>query len=146
MVLVRLTEPQVAEYWHILKFAIGSALPPIAGESPEKMNNILKALLLNKMQCWIVTKNDEESIFRVVVTTVIVHDNVTETNSLLLYSIYAFRMITQEDLDAIDSALTAYGKVNKCNRMIAYSKEPHVLELLHRQGFGEDWHFSTRDF
>ena len=44
--LVRFFPHQVAEHWELLGEGIRAGLPPIAGESDEKMNNVLKNILL----------------------------------------------------------------------------------------------------
>jgi hypothetical protein len=135
--LIRLLSEQISNHWPIIKAAITESLPPIAGESSEKMNRILENLLCDKMQCWVGCKVDanKQEIEGVAVTT-ISYDFCSDTRSLLIYCLYGYQKIEKQTwLDGLGT-LTSYARSKGCIRIIAYSNLDYIIGLA--AGLGAD--------
>jgi len=132
--LVRFFPHQVAEHWEsILKEAIRAGLPPIAGESDEKMNNVLKNILIGNLQCW-VSYLPESNIPNGVVCTKIAVDDISETRSLLIYCLSSFDKTMQETWESGIETLCKFGAGNGCEMGYAYSNVPGILNIARRLG------------
>jgi len=135
--LVKLTADQIANMWDVLKFGIENSLPPIAGEGPDKINNIFEALLSGGYDCWISFQRDEEErklkLESMVVTTITL-DNASKTKNFLIYTMYGFRPISDEEWRKGFLVLAKYAKAKNCNRVVAYSSEPRILDIVQKTG------------
>lgn len=120
--VIRLLPEQIAHRWKLIKYAIANSLPPIAGESHEKMNNILLSLLTGEMQCWV---RIEDRIDLIIITKVI-EDDSSETKSLLLYCMFGFGTGNKGMWRELYDTLQKYGASRGCDRAIAYTDVPEV--------------------
>ena len=145
MVLVRLIDQQIADHWDVIKFAMKESLPPTAEDTEEIYNNLLQALLLGKMQCWTPMEGAELKQFRTLITTHLVDDSLSQTKNLILYTAYAFVPISDEDGVAIYKGLAAFGKANKCNRVIGLTNNIRMAQWLTKHGMKEEWRYFTFD-
>ena len=145
MHLVRLLDQQIADAWPVIKYAVEQSVPPIAGESPEKMNNVLESLLLGKLQCWVTADSPEIKQFRTVLTTRINTDDTTGTKTLLIFSMFSFVPQSSEDIDQVHKTLVAFAKGNGCNRMLAYTQDENVLSIGRKYGMTTEWTMLTLD-
>ena len=133
--LTRLLPDQVSNLWSIIKYAVEESLPPIAGESPNKMNNILTALLCSKAQCWMsYTKSGEGNKFEGLVITEITHDDISDTKSLLIYCLYGFEEISKSSWTGGMKALVKFAASRGCSNITAYSEVPSIISLVERLG------------
>lgn len=142
--LLRLLPEQVARYWDIIKPGIEKALPPVAGESADKMNNILGAILGGGMVCWLIYRKLEEGIevTGFMVTTIAV-DSCTITNSLLIYVIFAAkgRSIGGDGWAEGYEALSKYGKSVGCSRITGYTDVDYVCKIAEKLGGESKYRF-----
>jgi hypothetical protein len=128
--LLRLLPDQVARYWEdVFKGPIASTLPPIVGESPDKMNNVLESFLIGKLVMWLTySKVEEKVVVSGFVVTQIVVDVPTETRAVLLYSVYSPDGTSDQEWMEGFAAVSEYGRAHGCTRMTAYSNNPRVFE------------------
>lgn len=145
MYLIKLLEDQVAQYWEVIKYAIRQSLPPITYDSDEKLNNLLEALLLGKLQCWVVSANPEDVKTEALITTRISEDEVSRTRSLLIYTLFSFKPLSEEVVNALRDGLLRYAKANKCSRVIAYTKDANVLSIATKYGMTSSYTFLSFD-
>ncbi len=145
MYLIKLLPEQIAEHWEMLRYAISESLPPIASETPEKMNNILRHLLMGGLQCWITSEKEVPEYIRAVVTTRFATDDITQTKTLLIYSLYSFAPLSEADTDAMYKPLTQYAKANGCNRVIAYAIDDNVVGIAEKYGMVPRYQLLTLD-
>ena len=143
--LVKLTADQIANMWDILKFGIENSLPPISGEGPDKINKIFEALLSGGYDCWVRLsarrrRKANLNLESMVVTT-ITTDHASDTNNFLIYTMYGFRPISDEEWLEGYMTLAKYAKAKGCNRMIAYSNEPRVLDIVDKIGGDRSYSF-----
>lgn len=142
--LLKLLPGQITDYWDVVKEAIERALPPIIGEGPNKMHNILEDLITGEVQCWAAFRPKPEGPEMVaIVLTTVVGDRRTETRSLLLYAICSFKKTQGSDWIEGFDALGKYAKKMNCVRFIAYTKEDNLIELAKKFGGNTDYHFIT---
>lgn len=139
--LVSLLPNQVTAHWEEISHSIESALPPIANEN-EKMSNILSAILLGKIVCWVSIRNEK---INAVVTTRILDDDVTEVKSLLVYTI--FTMDGANEIDWIEGfeTLKKYAKSKGCSRVIGYSEFDSIVARMKSLGADVRYRFISFD-
>jgi hypothetical protein len=132
--LVQLLSEQVAEYWNIIKYAVEGSLPPIANEAYDKMNRILEALLTDQMQCWVSYREEESGrVLEGILITTITGDFCSDIKSLLVYSLYGFNATEQAWAEGF-STISKWAKSKGCNRIIAYTDVPRIIEIIQQLG------------
>lgn len=135
--LIRLYPDQICERWEVIGFAIENALPPDVTNDPESMNNILLALMEEKLRCWVYY--DREKI-RAIVTTQIIEDVASKQKRLLLYTAYAFDKLESSDWISGLEALRKYARSKDCLSIVAYTKLEYMAKLARDIG-GKAEHF-----
>lgn len=143
--LLRLLPDQIAGWWDELKPAIEVSLPPIVGDSEGRMNNILSAMLVGGIDCWISYRKNEEGVeVTGIVTTTIVVDNISGTRSLLIYSIYSPQGDLGQDgwAEGYD-ALSKYAKVVNCENLSAYTALDYICKVVETLGGNTDFRYVT---
>ena len=140
--LTKLLPEQVTRYWDILRPAIEESLPPVAGETPDKMNRILAALIGGSLHCWVSSQiKDERRILEGVMVTRILHDDVSETKSLLIYCLYGYDIISGNGWKSGFAALAKWAKSIGCSRIVAYSDVPRILDIVEKLGGDTRYHY-----
>ena len=139
--LVKLMPDQVARWWEVIQPAVEASLPPIAGSIKERRSKILSSLLSGRMHCWAVCTKDKsgkETIVKGIGTTTFVLDECSGAKSLLIYS--AFANVKTEAEDWVDgfNTLTNFAKENKCDKIVAYTKNEKILHNAKQAG-GDVW-------
>ncbi len=133
--LTKLMPEQISAFWNIIKYAIEESLPPIVGESPDKMNKILAALLCGKAQCWAsYDKTEKENRFEGIVITNIVEDSISDTKNFLIYCLYGYENVDKKNWLNGFKSLVKYATARGCSRIIGYSDVPLILRLVKRLG------------
>ena len=90
--LIKLLPAQISKYWNLIGHAIEVAAPPTAHCSPGRMNNILQALLEDRMQGWLAVEqatNGNEKAVGVVVTTV-TEETCSGLKNFLVYAVFSY--------------------------------------------------------
>ncbi len=136
--LVSLLPSQISERWDELEYAIEAALPPIAGEGSDKMNNILESLLASQMICWVSMRDNQ---VRGVITTKILFDDVTMVRSLLIYSIFAMDHSNDSDWLEGFQTIKKYARSKDCSRIIGYTEFDSVIKKAQIMGAETKYRF-----
>ena len=133
--LVKLLPEQISKFWDVIKYAIEQSVPPIAGEHPNKMNNILMAALEGSIDIWASYRKDKNvNKFEAIVVTEILYDVPTRTRNLLIYCVYGYSDIGEKSwIDGV-RAIAKYAASKRCNRMVAYTEVPYIVDLVSRLG------------
>ena len=137
--LIRLTPEQIASNWQFLKTCIVQDAP-LQRLNPHQDNNMLTALLMDDMQCWVEAGMREEhgetkTDIQVVVITQIVEDSLSDVKSLLIYSLYglngpfAFNAWKQGIL-----ILVRFARSCGCTRLMAYTGNESIITFVNRLG------------
>lgn len=133
--LVKLIPDQIAKFWDIIKYAVEQSIPPIVGESPNKMNNILMEALEGSVDVWAsYTKDERGNRFEAIVLTEILYDRPSRTKNLLIYCIYGYEDVDGQSWVKGLSSLTKYAASKGCNQIVAYTDIPHVVEIADKLG------------
>ena len=133
--LTKLLPNQISEFWDIIKYAIEQSLPPIAGEGPDKMNNILTSLISGMAECWAsYTINGDQRRFEGIVITKILYDDVSDTKNLLIYCLYGYENVDRSSWTSGFKSLVKYASSRNCHRIIAYTDVPGLVETAKRLG------------
>ena len=130
--LIKLLPDQVSNNWDTIGYAIENSLPPIAGESDEKMNNILMALLDGRMDCWVSLNGDGR--INGVVSTAVMYDDLSGVRSLLLYSIYAFGWAGEDTWAEGFETLKKYAKGKDCSNITGYTEFDSLIRRAKDMG------------
>lgn len=141
--LLLLLPQQVSERWDVIKLAIEGALPPTELSSPDVMNKILMDLLNGKMQCWAsYQKESGKTILDGIVVTEI-EESRGGLKSLLIYSVYSFKQVSEESwLEGIE-ALRKFAKASGCSRVTAYTSVDYMVDMAEKLGGNADWRLCT---
>ncbi len=133
--LTKLLPDQISAFWDIIKYAIEESLPPIAGEGPEKMNNILSALLSSKAECWAsYIVGEDQRRFEGIVITKIQYDDISRTKNLLMYCVYGYEDVDKGSWTSGLKTLVKYASSKGCHRIVAYTDIPYMIELTKKLG------------
>ena len=142
--LLRMLPEQVARYWDSIKTNIETALPPIAGDNKERLNNILASILAGRIVCWFSFRKLEDNKIQPtgLVTTQVIVDEATLTKSLLIYTLHSPDDSLGEDgwREGYE-ALKEYGRSVGCDRVTAYSDDPRIIAMTERFGGNADYRF-----
>lgn len=127
--IVQLTCDQVAENWDSIKPCIAEALPPVVDANNEFVTeNVLEAILVEKMQCWLSYREVDGGIEIVgFATTTILWDECSRTSSLLLYTLFGIKPLVAQDWVEAWSAIQKYAIAKKCTRIVAYSQNDEII-------------------
>ncbi len=133
--LVKLLPDQVSEHWDEIRLAIEKALPPIMLKSDRAMVNILKSILSDYMQCWVMWVNkDSEAEIRAILTTTIEIDRVCEMKYLLIYSFYTIKPLLPELAVSTIDTLKKFARGRGCQKLVAYTNIPRMEQLWESLG------------
>lgn len=133
--LTKLMPDQISKFWNVIKYAIEDSLPPTVGESPDKMNKILAALLIGKAQCWAsYVKGGEENKFEGLVITKILYDDVSDTRNFLIYCLYGYEIVSKSSWVSGLETLVKFAIDRDCSQIIGYSDVPMIIDLVNKLG------------
>jgi len=137
---VSLTPDQISRNWPIIKECTEDSLPPIHGESPNLLNNILQALLDSRMICWISYqyKEDGSPLIDGLGITRLDKDPLTGINQCLIYTLYAFEWSNEESWSKAFITFLKYLKEKNVGRIIGYTKIPKLAEKWVQYGGNAD--------
>jgi len=138
--LVRLLPDQISSNWELIKHAIKESVPPIHGESPDKINNIFESLLLETMACWAsIKQRPEGTIIEGVLITTILEDKFSRTKNLLVYCIYSFtNQSTDMSWEQGLCQLIRYGRKMGCDSIVGYTRNDNLVRYAERIGANID--------
>lgn len=133
--LTKLLPDQISKFWDVIKYAIEQSLPPLVGEHPNKMGNILAACLDGSVTVWAsYHREGEKTIFEGVLLTQILYDKPSRTKNLLLYCLYGYSGTVPETWLGGLEKLIRYCKAKKCTQIVAYTEVPYLVELAKKLG------------
>lgn len=142
--LIKLLPDQIAKHWDTIRFGLIHSLPPMTEPTPEVLQNILRNLLIEKMQCWISFDQAEKDIYGVILTYVSV-DPQSEYRTLIIYSLYVFstakRDIWEEGLRGIEE----FAKASNCGKLAAYTAVPEIISIGEKLNFQTSYRYITKD-
>jgi len=138
---------QVTAFWEAAKDTILKSIPTIHGESEQKMNNILAALLSGKMILWVTYEIDKmKKRTNGLFITRILEDDITEIKSLLMYCGHTYHPVSDQVWVEGWEAMEKYSKANGCWRMVVYTDVPALVERAKQFGGSTSYTFLSLPF
>ncbi len=137
--LVKLLPNQIIKYWDLLKPGIGDALQQLDGNLPERLNEILGDLLIERMQCWVYVK--DENIITALVTA-LMEGFAGDKNKLVVYAMYAFEEITDEDWIDGFATLSKFALSRDCEYVVGNTDRKGLAKTIERLGGEMGYSFS----
>lgn len=132
--LVKLLPDQISKFWDVIKYAVEQSLPPVVGESPNKMQNILASAMDGSIDVWASYEKTDKNKFEGIVLTEFLHDKGSRTNNLLIYCLYGYNDVSNESWVSGLESIIKYASGRKCNQVVAYSDNPHIIKIVKRLG------------
>jgi hypothetical protein len=129
--LVKLISKDLNKYWPVIAESLKKTLTKEKLDTPEKLNSILKALLLGSLTCWLYINN--EKIKGVIITSIMIDQFLQEKN-LLIYSVYTKSSSAEEWADSFDG-FSKYGKSIGCSKIIFYTSDKRLIAITRHFGF-----------
>jgi len=131
--LTRLLPDQISKFWDIIQYSISQSLPPIVGDHPNKMNNILMSALEGSIDVWAsYNRGSDGNKFEGIVLTEILYDRPSRTRNLLIYCLYGYEKVDKQSWDNGLRTLLKYASGKKCNQIVAYTDIPMLIEVVKR--------------
>lgn len=145
--IVQMLPEQVSKFWDVIKFAVEESVPPIVGEHPDKMNNILSYILCGFIDVWASYTEDGKGNreFTSIVLTQEIYDEPSGTKNLLIYSIYGYNQIDSDSWKNLFTTAIKLAKEKKCSKLLAYSNVDKVIEMAKFFGGETDYTLLTFD-
>jgi hypothetical protein len=129
---------QIAKMWEYIRPGIMETMLPMVDQNHETMQRILRSLLSEDMQLWLGLEDPEDftekSIYGVMVTTIYC-DLISESKSLVIYSLFETRDIPPMIWSLGMRKLNDFKNAMGCSRLIAYTNIPRIIELAKSLGF-----------
>jgi hypothetical protein len=125
--------------WPVIKFAVEQSLPPVVGESPDKINRILSSMLCGELEVW-AAYDQESKKFEAVLVTKLSEDRPSNTKSILLYCLYGYSFIGEERWKEGYETISKYAKSQGCSRISAYTNVSRLIEIAKAVG-GEVYNY-----
>lgn len=136
--IIQLQPDQVSAFWDAIKhgMVIANRVPSV--KQAEFCNRVLERVMLGKAQCWLgmTEANGEKQVTCVGVTTI--EESGLGEKYVLLHSLYAFRLITEEILNEAIPTLEKYCKSIGVDKMIVFTSNARLKEHFESCGFVQD--------
>jgi hypothetical protein len=140
ILMYKLLPEQVMAYWDDIKACIMAALPPYVGSNPDAITYIQEQLLVGTIECWAAF---EEKKLCGVMTTQVIHDPISRTRNLLIYSITIVSGHSDELWQLAAEKMRAYATARKCNNIIAYSNNDQMIYIAEKLGADSSYRLLT---
>ena len=125
-ILTRVFPEQLDEVWELVRHAIEQTTRT---PTPEKTNNILKAIVIGSYRCWAVM--EENVLYAVALTSVV---SGFGFDRLLLHTFYIYKKLNGTQLVDLWEQLEKIAKAAKCEEVIFYTSNEKLCEFVERHG------------
>jgi len=143
--LVKLLPDQASRYWGDIKGAVEVSLPPVVGMQPDRMSNILTAILTGGITVWISVEKAEGNVITGIVLTKFLYDDASGTKSLLLYCVYGYGVGKMESWKSGLETLKTFATSEGCHRIIGYTDVPSIIKCAEMLGMETRYRFLSYD-
>jgi len=142
--LLKLLPTQISRYWDLVKIAVHGSLPP-GTITPEREHFLLQSLMEGKGQVWVVPGDSTGSRVRAMLITTDYTDDITQTKDFLVYATYSFIPVPDEIWKRVEEDLQKIAKAAGCDRIVAFTDEPRVIELMELFGYDSSYRFMVKE-
>jgi len=130
--LVKLLPQQIAKLWDIIRYGLVRTWPIGTEDSSERVQELLRNLLTETIQCWMAKEGEEFLGF--LLTKINICD-VTGSRSLNVMSVFGFKVVPDAQWVKGMAQLVEFAKANNCKFITATSDNAKILRLLERFNF-----------
>jgi hypothetical protein len=130
----KIVASQIPQFWDTIKFAVLNADNVAEKDRQLYLNQLLAHLLCDKAQCFVRSLNRE---LQALTITRIIKDEITGENSLIISSLFSFKVVPNSEWLSDIEAIRKFAKVNHCKKVVAVSNNPRVFEIANSIGFVE---------
>lgn len=127
--IIQLQPEQVSEYWFSIKYAACAAMET---DSPEYVQSLLRALLSETHQCWLIM--DEGELVAMGITC-IVEEALTGKRQLHIDAFYSYTTLSDELAHQATDYVSEYAAANNCSVIRSLTNNPRASRLLVAMGF-----------
>lgn len=130
--LLKLLPDQISKYWPIISYGVMKSLPPHVQPSPALMADVLNSFLIGKLSCWFgfeKRSSNNEPALKVMAVTLPVVDDISGTRNLLIYCLYGFSPIAEQNWAIWFEVLRKYARGISCSYIIAYTNIDRVVNI-----------------
>jgi hypothetical protein len=138
--LVKMNRELVTEWWDVIKESIRHSVPPFVAQREEVMGNLLKAILEGRLTCWGALEEDKATT---ILTTAMMREGLSQTLMLWIYTIYAFEIMEREYYATMFKELRHHARTRGCSKIITYSCNEDVINILDSLGADTTFRFVT---
>ena len=133
--LTKLESEVISRYWEDIADAIVASVPPLAEVTDTALNELLKGLLEDRMQAWILCDiiEDRTVVYALVITT-IWRDPGLDTKNLLIYALYGYSTIQESMWKAGLETLRKYARGIGCKAIVGLTSVPRIREVVEQLG------------
>lgn len=128
--LIRLLPEQVSKNWNKLAPLISAGLNPTVKYSRQGMVNVLRAVLMEKLVCWIYSK---DSKFMFIVCTHIQVDEVTLDKRLIIWSLSSLRDLNAAMLKDAFLSISLFARKEGCRTLVGYAADERLVNMCERE-------------
>jgi len=140
---VKLSPYQISNDWEAIASVIEYVLPPLSSEkNKDRMNNLLKTLIEELADCWILSKDG--GTIAVFITNIIV-DQMTNDRCFNIHSLYGYRPLNMRLWTMLFEIVEKKAIELKCNKVVGYSSVPRIIELAESFGWETDCRFISKE-
>ena len=144
--LTKLLPEQISKFWDVIRYAISQSLPPVVGDHPDKMNNILISAMEGSIDVWAsYVREGDKTRFEGIVLTEFLYDRPSRTKNLLIYCIYGYDKVDKQSWTDGLSTILKYAKGANCNQIVAYTDAPYIIEIVRQLGGEAKYTFISFD-
>ena len=133
--LVKLMPDQVSKFWDVIKYALENS-PPLTTEVhyDSWINEVLTSAMSGDISVWASYTKEEEVKFEGLALTSFEVDRFIKKKSLLIYYVFSYAKVANDNWIEGLKTLAQYAKLHKCTRIIAYSNVPEIIKICEKLG------------
>ena len=128
--LLRLTPDQVSDNWPLIKIVIDELL----GEDEVRDMKILQ-LMISEIMHVFSSYEKNSGRFEAIIITSFAFDEIISQKSLIIYGLRAFNRVSKNSWEEGFTGVQNFAKGMGCQKIVAYTKDPMVVNLGKKFGF-----------
>ena len=141
-----LSQEEVSVYWKVILACMQEGMPDTYIDDPKVDANLLAAIRSGAMQCWaLLAVRDKQTDLAGLGTTRIGVEPYTGARWLTIYSFFAAEGIGQNSWRKAMHTIEAFARKMECDRIVAQTRNPHVIRIAESVGFETDWRILSKE-
>jgi hypothetical protein len=140
MIFAKFPQTEITKHWTTLKKHLEENLPPTALGLPINLDEVYTRLMTDEMQGWVFLQGEDAIGFLI---TAFSQELGFNFKNLTIYAVVATQHIDDEAWKNAFSTVKAFSIKYECKRIIAFSSNPRVIELVNKLGGESSYHVLT---